>query len=167
MIYLAGRMNGLSETEAMAWRKDFINSMSYVDSEAEIFCPPLFFSYNVSKVLSEEESVKYELECFKYETNKVKQSSVVVVSLDGIEKSLGTVQELAIAYDNHIPIIGIAKNEEVINNLHPWIKNELFRYFVGQSSIEDTAVYVYEYFCDRCNKVKYILDKINTFEGER
>ena len=49
--------------------------------------------------------------------NAVRKSDLIIANFND-PKSIGTAAELAIAYDRHIPIIGINKSGA---ELHPWL----------------------------------------------
>ena len=57
-----------------------------------------------------------EKEIVEFDLMKVKNSDLIICNFND-PKSLGTMAEIAIAYDNRIPVIGL--NEENIE-LHPW-----------------------------------------------
>lgn len=112
-IYLSGGMGSLSMEEQSKWRKQIID-------EIEINChyekKPIFFN-PVNYYNFEEKRHKSEKEIVEFDLNAIRNSDLIIVNFND-PKSIGTCAELAIAYDRHIPIIGINKNGA---ELHPWL----------------------------------------------
>lgn len=105
-IYLAGAMSDISIEEQNNWRQHIENKLSM----NFILCNPVKY-YNF-----ENKNHKTEKEIMKFDLYKVKNSDIVLVNFKN-HKSLGTMAELAIAYEYGIPIIGINADNE---DLHPW-----------------------------------------------
>lgn len=57
-----------------------------------------------------------QLEVMKLDLNKLRSSDLVIVNFNDM-KSLGSMAEMAIAYDRDIPIIGLDTSKQ---ELHPW-----------------------------------------------
>lgn len=155
LIYLAGSMEAISEDEARAWRKEFSNELlSHYKNEDScyginchsIFDPTKYYTYKNRQVLATEEAkIRYDKECFDYEMRNVNSADYMIVNLSHIRQSVGTLQELAIAYQNDIPIIGINKNNEP---LHSWVLNECSKICFGPDAIKSAANYLYEYYLE-------------------
>lgn len=135
-IYLAGGMATIPSKEYMGRRTELCNSITKNTSQkSNIFNPALYYNYEYN-------FHKSEKEIFRFELNNVRNSDVILV--DFIDpKSVGTVVELAIAYENRIPIIGINDKH---NKLHPWLKEMCDRIC---DSIEEASIYVIEYYINR------------------
>ena len=113
-IYLAGGMGGLTFDEQTKWRKQVRDAILYGCYDYEY--KPLFFDptqyYNFEEPLKH----KSEREAMEFDLYNLKRSDLVVVNFNKPD-SLGTMAELAIAYEHRIPVIGL--NKEGIE-LHPW-----------------------------------------------
>lgn len=147
LIYLAGKMTGLSINEAMAWRNKFYDEYAkHVVEIPNIFNPVLY--YNAEMPLN----TYSDKEVFRYEMRILKTSAIVVVNLDRVESSVGTLQELAVAYMYDIPVIGVNEHkttlEDAIEFLHPWLAEEIDKIFVGPDCYRAVATYIYNYYGD-------------------
>lgn len=113
-IYLSGGMGNLSFEEQSKWRKQVIDAIRFGDYHCEK--KPVFFNpvdyYNFTEV-----RYKSEREVMEFDLNALRNSDLVIVNFND-PNSVGTISELAIAKELHIPIIGINKNHY---NLHPWL----------------------------------------------
>ena len=110
-IYLAGAMSGLSFEEQNLWRQNVKSNLEDAYSEYHVNCINPVDYYNF-------ESKEYdsELEVMNFDLHKLKHSDLVIVNFNKPE-SLGTMAEIATAYELRIPIIGL-KSE--LTKLHPW-----------------------------------------------
>ena len=141
-IYTAGKMGGLSYGEQMCWREElemWVNKRveQYGSRKMPRFIhPPLFYSY-------EKREEKSDKEVLLWEFGQISQSQIVVVNLDGILSSAGTLMELgAVAAlnqksSNYIMVIGIGKAVD-----YPWVNEVLLR---REDTIEDAATYIARY----------------------
>lgn len=111
---MSGGMSSLSFEEQSKWRKQIIDAIKFGDYHYEK--KPIFFNpvdyYNFTDV-----RYKSEREVMEFDLNALRHSDLVVVNFND-PNSLGTCAELAIAYEMHIPIIGINKDGV---KLHPWL----------------------------------------------
>ena len=111
-FYMAGGMAGLSVEEQMEWRKDIkkrINN-SLIHDSTYFFQPPYYYQPDGDYHRSEREGRDFDL-------NRLRHSDVVIVNFN-VPSSIGTAQELAVAYEHRIPVIGLNENK---NELHPWL----------------------------------------------
>ena len=137
-FYLAGGMTGLSDTEQFLWRMDVENTIRNIVSDYEIkakpdfFNPPEYFSIDEPTHQSEYETMEFDL-------YNLKRSDVVIVNFNS-PNSIGTAMELAVAYENRIPIL--AFNEDDVE-LHPWLKTCCNRVFTSVDEIANYACYYY------------------------
>lgn len=135
-IYLSGGMGSLSMDEQSKWRKQVINAIKFGDYHCEK--QPVFFNpvdyYNFT-----EKRHKTEKEIVEFDLNAVRNSDLIIVNFND-PKSLGTCAELAIAYDKHIPIIGINKDGV---ELHPWLTEFTMRMC---DSIREAVEYTVDFF---------------------
>ena len=88
-----------------------------------------------------EEPPRYvnQREVMELDLNKLKKSDLVITNFNDIY-SLGSMAELAIAYDRHIPIIGLDVNKQ---ELHPWQIEMCNRIF---EDIDEMLDYVEDYY---------------------
>lgn len=112
-IYLAGGMSGLTFEDQVKWRSKVRDAILYGGYDYE--CKPHFFSppeyYPIDEPVH-----KSEREAMEFDLNALRKSDLVVVNFNA-PNSLGTMAELAIAYENRIPIIAL--NIDGVE-LHPW-----------------------------------------------
>jgi len=147
LIYLAGKMTGLSIEDAMAWRSKFFDEYAqHVYETPNIFNPVLYYNDMMSPDSYSDKEV------FRYEMRTLKTSTIVVVNLDQIESSVGTLQEIAVAYTYDIPVIGLNEHkttlEDAVESLHPWLVEEIDKIFVGPDCYRAAATYIYNYYGD-------------------
>lgn len=135
-IYLSGGMGNLSFEEQSKWRKQVIDAIKFGDCHYEkkpIFFNPVDF-YNFTEVRH-----KSEREIVEFDLNALRNSDLIIVNFND-PKSLGTCAELAIAYDRHIPIIGINKDKV---ELHTWLTEFTMRMC---DSVREAVEYTVNYF---------------------
>lgn len=135
-IYLSGGMGSLSMEEQSKWRNQIINAINFGDYHCEK--KPIFFN-PVNYYNFEERRHKTEREIVDFDLNAVRNSDLIIVNFND-PKSLGTCAELAIAYDRHIPIIGINKNKL---ELHPWLTEFVTRMC---DDIREAVEYTVDFF---------------------
>lgn len=78
-------------------------------------------------------------EIMEFDLHKVRNSDLIVVNFNDMH-SLGTMAELAIAYEKRIPVMGLDVDKQ---NLHPWqieMCNKIF------SNIETLLYYIEDYY---------------------
>lgn len=103
-IYLSGAMKNVEDT---GWRERFIAG-AYNLLGISVFNPACYYNYT-DKVGS---TVK---ECMNYFLHRIRSADVVVVNLDHSDESPGTLVELAVAHEHHVPIIGFTTGKGVYN----------------------------------------------------
>lgn len=134
-IYLAGGMSGIPSEEYTKRRKT-IKGLLFLRKPdnllLNIIDPSKYYNYDFKYHETEKEILRWEL-------NKVRNSNLIIVDLT-VEKSVGTIIELAIAYENKIPIIGVNVDKE---NIHPWLEEICDRTF---TNINDGVDYVTGYY---------------------
>lgn len=116
-IYLSGAMGSLNFEEQSRWRQQIMDAIKY---NYECEKKPIFFNpvnyYNFTEVRH-----RSEREIMEFDLNALRHSDLVIVNFNDPEndpKSVGTISELAIAYELKIPIIGINSDGK---ELHPWL----------------------------------------------
>lgn len=99
-VYLSGGIQGLSYAESNDWRIWFQNKFREFDSTIKVFNPNDHFT--------EYDLLLHEISprsIMNYDLLRLRESRVVIVNY-AHPKSLGTMAEIAIAYDRKIPVIG-------------------------------------------------------------
>ena len=114
-IYLSGGMQkfGIENfEEGNKWRKYCKNSLETCecDYKVKVCNPNDLFNFK------DEPQYKTEREVMNLDIHKLRQSDLVIVSFND-KWSLGTMSEIAIAYDRRIPVIGLNANNI---ELHSW-----------------------------------------------
>ena len=135
-IYLSGGMGNLSMEEQSKWRSQIIDAIKFGDYHCEK--KPVFFN-PVDYYNFEEKKHKTEKEIVDFDLNAVRNSDLIIVNFND-PKSLGTCAELAVAYDRHIPIIGINKDGA---ELHPWLTEFTMRMC---ESVREAVEYAVDFF---------------------
>lgn len=105
-FYLAGGIAGLTFGESNGWRAFLEDRLC----EVKIINPVKYYNYEMRMHDSEKEIRNFEL-------NLVRHSDLVIVNFNQ-PNSIGTAQELAVAYEHRIPIVGLNQDK---NELHPWL----------------------------------------------
>lgn len=145
-IYLCGAMAAKNYEDAMSWRKEATDYAEiYIPVENAVFNPMLYFNYEMDQ---DDFSDK---ECFRYEKRMLPECGVLLVNLEDIEKSVGSIHEIAWAFDHDIPIIAFHRvytDEQVFSKVHPWILEEVDRFFTGENSIDEAVSYISSYYYD-------------------
>lgn len=142
-IFLSGGITGLNNEDCKKWR-------DYITERFRYYCIPDFVIVNQMNHFNpnEETSDSLEKEAMRYNLHHLRTSNIVIVNLNKLE-SIGTAQELMLAYELHIPIIGFIKADKK-DKIHPWIQTEVTKLFTYTNDIENALVdcmdYVYNYY---------------------
>ncbi len=144
-IYTCGKMTGLSYEEQMKWRNEFKKYLcKYIDlygygnitRDIVIIAPPNYY-YNDCKPSNQKEIQEWGI-------NQVVDSDILLVNLDGLETSIGSLIEIGVAHgvncsgNKHIYIVGIG---ELPDDIHPWIKNSFIHIEPNVKSAADYIAY--------------------------
>jgi nucleoside 2-deoxyribosyltransferase len=137
-VYLAGGVSNLSKEEQTIWR-DTISDMIYnrcktidVKYSVDVISPPDYYTF-------EEQNYDSDLEVMKYYLRHTKSSDLIIVNFND-PKSIGTAQEIAVAYDRNIPIVGLNMTKEILN---PWLTCSCDRIFDNYS---DLVNYLFKFY---------------------
>lgn len=116
------------------WRQDFFESefQNIYEKKIEIFDPTEFYNYECRLHKTESEIMEFDL-------YNVRTSSLVVVNLERIHESVGSIMEIATAKYLGIPIVAFGKTD----NLHPWILECIMRY---EDEMDSLICYIDKYF---------------------
>lgn len=111
-IYLAGACRHL-EDEGAEWRdraaKMLQQAAEWKSADIKVINPLDYFTYAENKHKSHKQVKAFYM-------NKIRQSDIVLVSLDYSDASVGTGQEVQYASCHNIPVIGFGKTD-----VYPWI----------------------------------------------
>ena len=136
-IYLAGAMTGLNMADQNDWRVDVKNHLENYECDYKVKCINPVDYYNTF------DSTTYDsdLEVMQFDLHKVKHSDLIILNFNNMQ-SLGTMAELAIAWDRGIPVVGLNENEQ---QLHPWQYAMTSKIFNNR---EDILQYIKNYYLD-------------------
>ncbi len=135
-VFLSGGMTGLTKEQASHWRTLFKIADTY---QCNIFIDPTYL-YTPSNNADQ----FYEKEAMEYDLYWVKQSDLIVVNFNSLS-SIGTAQEIMLAYSLNKLIIGMIE-EDKYNQLHPWYKQECIKIFKYKpDKLENTINEIIEY----------------------
>ena len=119
-IYLCGGMGKFGKDEfdkGNAWRvycektlKDFMKN-GCTDYKVKVHNPNYYYNF-----LQEPPIYDNPREVMEFDLNLVRRSDLIIINFNDMY-SLGSMAELAIAYERRIPIIGLNVDKQ---NLHPW-----------------------------------------------
>lgn len=129
-IYLAGAMSGISYDEQNTWRKIVKNKLENTYSEYHVNCINPVDYYNFEDSPKRYDS---ELEIMNFDLHKLKHSDLVIVNFNKPD-SLGTMSEIATAYELRIPIIGLKGD---LTKLHPWQECMCAKMFTNLNALLD------------------------------
>lgn len=119
-IYTAGKMAGLSFKQQMSWRDDLKTQLLLRTTESVKFAHPPIHSedcYDGREIMS-------------WDLNQIADCDIVVVNLNSISSSIGTLMELGFinainSYTTkHIYVVGIGEPDTD----HPWIDLSMFHW---------------------------------------
>ena len=139
-IYLAGKMGGLSFEEMNDWRNDAVMKLyreaNYCGKSIKVVNPVNYYNF-------EEKRYQTDIEVEEFDLAHVISSDIIIVNLLGLSDSIGTIIELHDAHYHHkIPVIAFG-SQELYNNLHPWVKNEITRV---EPDIDGAIEYIKEFY---------------------
>ena len=138
-IYLCGGMGKFGKEnfeESNMWRIYCKNTLENCECDYNVKAvnPNDYFNFV-------EEPPRYvsQREVMELDLHKLRNSDLVIVSFNDMY-SLGSMAELAIAYDRHIPIVGLDIDKQ---ELHPWQIEMCNRIF---EDIDEMLDYVEDYY---------------------
>ncbi|WP_342759544.1 hypothetical protein [Kineothrix sedimenti] len=144
-IYLCGACEQVSFEESQKWR---VESEEWFEKNAEGFIcinPNDYFEYDKSYH-------KTDSEVFRFLLRKVRESDVVLVNLDSIRQSVGSIVEIHEAFVNNIPVIGFYNRDKKLKNkdkkslFHSWIYEMVDRIETGSHAHEWAMNYIKDYY---------------------
>lgn len=137
LIYLCGPMTGLTIEQYSKWRKYVQNEFAEINPSWKCFNPADHFNFgDVEKgIITDKQAMDIDL-------YHLKQSDIVLYYANDGGKSLGSMAEIAIAYDHNIPII-CTNPKSNMQNLHPWIETMCNKIF---DNLEDAIQFIVEHY---------------------
>lgn len=136
-IYLCGGMGKFGKDnfeESDTWRRYCKETLELYRSKVKVINPNDYFSFVQDPPLYESNREVMELDL-----NKLRNSDLVIANFNDMY-SLGSMSELAIAYERRIPIIGLDIDKQV---LHPWQIEMCNRIF---DDIDELLDYVEDFY---------------------
>lgn len=138
-IYLCGGMEKFGTenyAESNNWREYCCRTLnsSECNYEADVINPNEYFNFF-------DKPVRYKnlREVMEFDLNKVRNSDLVIINFND-KYSLGSMAELAIAYDRRIPVLGL---NETLQELHDWQIEMCSRIF---NDIDELLDYVEDFY---------------------
>ena len=130
-IFLSGGMSGLTHEEMTEWRDAIKTESKFYNMK--VISPPDYFMYGCDCHDEDKES-------FVFDTYWVKKSDVVIVNMNS-PKSIGTAQEVMLAYEYNKPIIMISNKDIWDNEVSPWLKHEATTVFFYENYDDKYSIY--------------------------
>ena len=142
-IYLAGAMSHWYKEDkiekATKWRE---RAEEYFENDCFGFnCinPMRYFSIGDNYHTNDYEPMRFDL-------RKIKESRVVLVNLEALDRSLGTSDEILYAYLNDVPVIGFLEDENLLHTIHEWKNCQIDRIEFGYGAQERAMEYIKNYY---------------------
>ena len=116
IIYTAGGMGKFGKEnfdEGNKWRKYCKQALETheCDYKVKVVNPNDYFNF-----VDEPPLYNTQDEVMRFDLRKLRESNLVIMNFNDMY-SLGSMAEIAIAYDRGIPVIGLNESDQ---NLHPW-----------------------------------------------
>jgi len=139
-IYLSGGMGKFGKEnfeESDKWRRYCKNALENYENGiymANVINPNDYYSFR-----DEIPKYKSDAEVMRFDLHKLRNSNLVIVNFND-KQSLGSMAEMAIAYDRGIPIIGLDVDKQ---ELHPWLTCMCERIF---NDIDEMIDYIEDFY---------------------
>lgn len=140
-LFLSGGMTGLTREEMTEWRNEIKECAKFYDMK--VYSPTDFFMGDYKFANEDKES-------FVYDTSLLRKSDVLIVNMNA-PNSIGTAQEVMLAYEYNKPIIMIASKDKW-GEVSPWLKHEA------------TTVLFYEDYDDEYDLYDDVIDYAAMYE---
>ena len=137
-IYLAGGMGKFGKDNfdvGNNWRKYCKYTLENFESNKKVTAINPNDYYN----FVDEPRYKSEKEIMEFDLHKVRESDLVIINFNDMY-SLGSMAELAIAYERRIPVIGLDIDNQ---SLHPWQVEMCSRIF---NDVDEMLDYVEDFY---------------------
>lgn len=122
--------------EGNKWRKRCKETLQHCecDCNVRVVNPNDYFNF-----AEDPPTYKSQREIMEFDLNKVRHSDLIIVNFNDMW-SLGTMSEIAIAYERRIPVIGLDVDKQ---SLHPWQIEMCTRIF---DDIDEMLDYVEDFY---------------------
>ena len=137
-IYLAGGMGKFGKEnfdKCNNWRKYCKYTLENFESNKKVTAINPNDYYN----FVDEPRYKSEKEIMEFDLHKVRESDLVIINFNDMY-SLGSMAELAIAYERRVPVIGLDIDNQ---SLHPWQVEMCSRIF---NDVDEMLDYVEDFY---------------------
>lgn len=127
IVYLAGPITGCSYNGCTHWRERFENALN--SNEVQALSPMRGMSYLESSDVIEQDYPDHVMSCQRgimvRDHFDTKRATILIANLLGAEKiSIGTVMEMAWAWDNGIPVVCMMEPEGNVHD-HPMLRETI------------------------------------------
>lgn len=123
----------MSHNEASLWRNMIVRKIGGYDSKVHCIDPTLYYNFLDSSTYDSEREIR------EFDLYKVRHSNLIIVNFNS-PNSIGTAQELAVAAEYRIPIIGLNEDGYI---LHPWLTECCNKIFTDMDKLVE---YVHDYY---------------------
>ncbi|WP_024346086.1 nucleoside 2-deoxyribosyltransferase [Lacrimispora indolis] len=149
-VWLCGASEKVSFEESNRWREECVERFKDNSKYFRAWNPNDYYNYDEQLHKSDTEIIRF---CY----NKVEQADVILVNLQNIRQSVGSLMEIAWAYLLRKPIVGFLEDDHIDigggilpldlkNVCHPWVIECCDRIETGNSAIEDALYYIETYY---------------------
>ena len=122
-----------NSVQPLVWRQ---KAKELLEDSFSVIDPTYYYNYGSNEHKTEKEIMRFDM-------RKVLYSNVVLVNLKDLDKSLGTSDEILLAYLNNIPVIGFNTENTVI---HPWKNEQIDRIEIGKTALFQACDYIINYY---------------------
>lgn len=137
LIYLSGAITGIPKQESYEWRKIIKDTFEDIEPDrVHVYNPLDHFSEMSIYIGKLNDSEIMDVDLYKL------RNSDFVFHNCAYSKSLGTMAEIAIAYERKIPILSFNEKQEEI---HPWLRGMISKIFTNKEELIDFFVRHYMY----------------------
>lgn len=149
-VWLCGASEKVSFEESNKWREESVKWFEDNSNCFRAWNPNSFYNYS-------EQLHKSDTEIIRFCNNKVDQADVILVNLQSIRQSVGSIMEIAWARFMRKPIIGFLKDDQIEiggdilpfdlkKECHPWIIECCDRVETGNGAMENALDYIETYY---------------------
>lgn len=147
-VYLAGAMGCYGEdvSKAKGWRDQAKKWFKETTDNFKCISPTDYYVYGKPFHKTEREVMNFDL-------RNVRNSDVVLVNLEDLDKSTGTSDEILLAHLCDIPVVGflipktkVYNSDEEVKKIHPWKFEQIDRIECGYDSMVKAMQYIKDYY---------------------